>query len=534
MKIEETTRSHSYSALSRVGTSGPGWSMLALRYFLVSIFLIGGIFLTLDRFIIPFMEDQGKLESHLWAYENHRLNHFIYLRNKGDKVDPVWRSAGMPVEPARRKAKRILVMGDSFVWGDGYANANTIWWRQLQEELTDRGYEDVEVIAAGLCGASTHTQLNWLKRLLPEYRPDLVILGYVTNDPEETDEKGKQYVKMLPKEFTRTSPVVSLIKPIAPNLAGQLAQIHKVNRQRLINGKFNRYEYADWELKVLEGPNFEAYKKTVGELSLLLKEAGVPAFVMGLPAGFQNKTAENTEISSSDRFFESVRRYHVERYGPVKPVFRRAGLPFVDITDGFIETARRDAALNSSDSALRLGINPGNGHPGAFATHFYAVSAADVIERDFPQCLPARVSASPTKTSGSSPLINDWVPPHMGLIKTGHNEFVFVYPSDTKDETLFMPIRKRHVQLNLARPVEAEAISLYGDNLKSADVFATFHNRNTGYDDGSVTKIGSAKGRQLTLSMPQSQRLLSTIKLSAKFNGPDRRLKLTIKEPLHE
>ena len=39
------------------------------------------------------------------------------------------------------------------------------------------------------------------------------------------------------------------------------------------------YAYADWELKLVEGENFERYRETVGEVGEFLKEAGVPAFL---------------------------------------------------------------------------------------------------------------------------------------------------------------------------------------------------------------------------------------------------------------
>ena len=80
---------------------------------------------------------------------------------------------------------KILVVGDSFVWGDGSTNLNQIWWNVMARELERRGY-DCQVYAAGLCRASTYDEFLWLKDtpLLEDIEPDLVIIGYVTNDTD--------------------------------------------------------------------------------------------------------------------------------------------------------------------------------------------------------------------------------------------------------------------------------------------------------------------------------------------------------------
>ena len=367
-------------------------ALTSFCYFAASLAIIGAAAFALDRWVIPELENRGYLESHLWSNENHRLNHFTYLKNDARKEDPVWRSQYIPVSAAHpgKNAKRILVIGDSFVWGDGSNNVNTLWWRQLDLELKRRGYGNVEVIAAGLNGASTHDQLNWLSTILPKYSPDLVIFGCVTNDPDEKDNNGKPYHKLMPKELPAEKKADSKLSRLLPNLAGQLDQINKLSRQAHLSQKSTALEYADWELALLKGPNFQAYKKTVSTVSETLKAAGVPAFVISLPAGFQNKTKENT--ASGQNYFESVRSYNAERFSALAPVFKSSGLLFVDTTESFAKAAAADPLLKASGSSLRLGINPGNGHPGPFSTHFYAVTAADTIERNFSPSAPSGIS----------------------------------------------------------------------------------------------------------------------------------------------
>lgn len=504
----------------------PPGRFLAAKYFAISLLLIGGTALGVDRLVLPALEDSNYLESHKWSDENHLINHFIYLRNKANADCPIWRSDGMPVSEAKTKSKRILVMGDSFIWGDGYTNANTLWWKQLEKELNGRGYDDVEVIAAGLCGASTRTELDWLAKLVPAYKPDLVIIGYVTNDPDEVDEWGRHFVWMIPKEHGDHASIFKPLEKLLPNLSGQLRQIHKVSMQKQLNGKGNYFEYADWELNILKGRNFEQYKKTVRDMSAFLKNSNLPAFVLTLPAGFQNRSSGNNQMQSADAFYQSVQSYYSERHLPVKPVFEKAGIPFVDILDDFIASAKKDPSLSKMNTPLRLGINPGNGHPGPFATHFYAVKAADELESKYPQVLGSR---SARKSTEKKIAINDWVPPFMGLTARGDNAFEFVYPVDPATQALFMPMRKRHVQFNLSTPASLRNIIVEGRGMSKVEVYGTFEDPKLGYDDGTVRNLGTITSAKKELTVPQQFGLLNSIKLRAHFSGDDRRLSIRLK-----
>ncbi len=494
---------------------------LVFGYFFVSLaIVVAGIF-ALDRWIIPSLENSGQLESYLWADENHKLNHFTYLKNEARKTDAVWRSQYLPVTAEHAGKKRIMVVGDSFVWGDGSNNVNDLWWRQLDCELKRRGYNDVEVIAAGLNGASTREESGWLHSLLPKYKPDLVVLGYVTNDPDEKQADGRPYVRMLSKELKDDDFLLSKLNGLLPNLTGQLRQIRKLARQAQVSEKSGALEYADWELAILTGDNFKAYDKTVTDLAAYLKAAHVPAFIVALPAGFQNKTKENT--ASQGNFFESVRAYNSCRFEKVKPVFAHHGLNFVDTAKDFAEAASQDPLLKSSNSALRLGINPGNGHPGPFSTHFYAVSAANTIEHDFPAVLSEKTGIS----KPAAVAINDCMPPYMNARadEKSPGSFDFTYPPDQSEHTLYMPLRRRHVQLSLAEPVAVQKIEITGVNLSAAQIYLSFFDDRLGYAPGTFSELPLKKGNRLSWNIPGSSKL-NALKLRARFQGVNQSLKI--------
>jgi len=90
---------------------------------------------------------------------------------------------GTPIP--QKENPRILVVGDSFVWGHGISNINHIWWNIASSELARRGY-DCDIYAAGFPGASTYDELLWLRdtAVLEAIRPDLIVLGYFINDPD--------------------------------------------------------------------------------------------------------------------------------------------------------------------------------------------------------------------------------------------------------------------------------------------------------------------------------------------------------------
>jgi hypothetical protein len=75
---------------------------------------------------------------------------------------------------------RILVLGDSFAYGEGNNYAKT-WPVILENNLQRLGYR-VEIIKAGVFGYDTTKELQFLKRLYPKYKPDLILLTFLIND----------------------------------------------------------------------------------------------------------------------------------------------------------------------------------------------------------------------------------------------------------------------------------------------------------------------------------------------------------------
>jgi lysophospholipase L1-like esterase len=71
---------------------------------------------------------------------------------------------------------RILVLGDSLVWGFGVEQGD------IFTEVLERSLDGVEVINAGVSGFSTDQELIWLEERGFQYEPDLVLVVLTGND----------------------------------------------------------------------------------------------------------------------------------------------------------------------------------------------------------------------------------------------------------------------------------------------------------------------------------------------------------------
>ena len=188
----------SYKCVFKVNFKGR--KILFLPFFSISylIIVLIVIFLILwfvEIFIVNRYEYTSELDSIKWQAENLKIK-----RNNEIKLDPIadnyylWNSKCYKIAKQKTRKNRILVMGDSYVWGDGYSNMNDLWWRQLQWAMDRAGY-DVEVIASGANGEFTQKQFKWAKKIILEYKPDLVIWGFSANNIEMRLADGSPYVR---------------------------------------------------------------------------------------------------------------------------------------------------------------------------------------------------------------------------------------------------------------------------------------------------------------------------------------------------
>ncbi len=495
---------------------------MALKYFVISVVILVTLATAVDRMAIPYLVKTGALTAYGWVGEDEKYDEYLLGRNRATRDDPIWRSDAWPVTPNKNKSHRILVVGDSFVWGHGYANMNTIWWRQLARELERRGYQDVEVVAAGMCDTGTRPEFEWIKKLIPQYKPDLTIIGYVPNDPDEIDKKtGRKFVAegFEFNDVKDEMPVElhNVLFTIWPNLSERIQWINRniVRNKTLVAGK--QFSIPDRDLHLLEGENFEQWKEGIHELGSFVQSNHLPFFVLTTPLNFAG------DVKNDKPFLDNVREYYTKRYSAVDKVFADAGVKFVNNLDQLIATIKKDPAFIAKGDK---GINPVNNHPNSMATHFYAVSAADEIERDYPQALGVKTAP----LTSSAVQVNDSLPPSVLVRPVSKNKLEVVL-THSDDDLLFMPMRKPYFQLNLERPAAIKGFKLVGENLVAADIYLTREDPQKHYDDDQLFELGRKTGNDLSWSVPASSPFAScvnAIKICPELNGHYRRLYLEI------
>jgi GDSL-like Lipase/Acylhydrolase family len=110
-----------------------------------------------------------------------------------------------------RGAHRLLLVGDSYVFGWGIRNVNDRFGEQLGAQLRAVTGERWDVINAGLPASDTPEETEFLKRMMA-YKPDAVILEYVFNDIGYLAPLPRPYdpVAAWQRRFGRASPLTVL------------------------------------------------------------------------------------------------------------------------------------------------------------------------------------------------------------------------------------------------------------------------------------------------------------------------------------
>lgn len=94
------------------------------------------------------------------------------------------RGAREPVIPKNADTLRIALFGDSFTFGEDVGDEETFGHQmeRLFEDTATAASPTVEVLNFGVHGYGHDQMLLYLREALPIYQPDIVILGYVSDD----------------------------------------------------------------------------------------------------------------------------------------------------------------------------------------------------------------------------------------------------------------------------------------------------------------------------------------------------------------
>ncbi len=161
---------------------------------------------------------------------------------------------GKSIEYARdqnHNRQRMLVLGDSYVWGYG-VNDSEIFTERLGEAMPK-----VEIVNAGVSGYSTDQELLLYRNECHKYNPDLVIIVVSENDALGNLIK-EQYVIYWKPAFQLKDGTLTLIQPPVARSPSWKRVIAQYAMRSYLLTAVNRYMYSK-TIEKIEAPSSQIY-----------------------------------------------------------------------------------------------------------------------------------------------------------------------------------------------------------------------------------------------------------------------------------
>lgn len=304
------------------------------------LLVLGSIFFSLGVMEIGLRLLPSNLEQEapLWIpYEQRMTNTRINEVHK--KISKLNRYGFNDQEHSPRKTPdvtRIAVLGDSFVWGIGVED-RVIWTNKLLRLLNENGVKS-EILNWGKPGWSTLDQYRFLKSDGAQYDFDLLLVGFVVNDPVMDESNIKRFIY--------TGGVIDrfLVQPVSRYLFPNAIALSV----DLINSFFDTffdYGYMNWLNKVYTEENLKKYQALLKEMSEYCRERHIRMlFVM---------TPENHNSWLQQRFEKII------------PLLKDAGIDHMNLYPSVYKELHHIPNR-------KLWANPADGHPGDRVTDVYA------------------------------------------------------------------------------------------------------------------------------------------------------------------
>jgi lysophospholipase L1-like esterase len=246
---------------------------------------------------------------------------------------------------------RVLVLGDSFTFGQGIAEEEiytSVLERRLRAQFPGR---DIEVVNVGIQGASTVQEADLLFRIGPVLDPDLLLIGFVGNDP------------------VQSYPPLPWQVPISSRLKGFL--ISHLRLFELINDRYDKL-LLKWGVRLgdlgasipsynQESQDWKDFVRAYQRILEWTKARQIPVPVVGLfLSGRDNSDFINLNLNM---------RIFLANMRQVAETLNAMGIRTIDYTPYFQRHNNENFAVSKWE-----------GHPNALAHKLYAEGFLDSIE----------------------------------------------------------------------------------------------------------------------------------------------------------
>lgn len=189
---------------------------------------------------------------------------------------------------------RIAVIGDSHTFGLGVYDENLIYPARLRARLADSFA--VEVCNFGVPGYNTWQEFAQLRQVVMPYQPDLVVLGFVFNDADET-------TVMLTGDGPQQTGAAHNTAPQTTSLTGLLKKSHLVlalkNAVETIGLALFDY-YPDYMDMKITSARWREMQQTLLRMHAFLRERDIPLVVMVFPVTYQLRRPETESRAQND------------------------------------------------------------------------------------------------------------------------------------------------------------------------------------------------------------------------------------------
>lgn len=300
---------------------------------------------------------------------------------------------------AQPDAVKVVVAGDSYVWGQGAEDLDALWPHQLERELNRYVEAGYQVTRLGRLPSSFMQVADWLdESRLRVLQPDVIVVGYLRNDFFPTLEErdlcrsngtctvdGEAPVVWNPRngrlvqciqgdDSLLGAAIRRLINPPFPYLGRWLTNRY-CDPDRVANNQPNDSE-GIWVNYPAESPYWTVFTDAVRRLSA--NAAGIPVVVYDYDSTLQDPRWAGQKA--------------------VREAFEAAG--FEVISPSRPNTFRGDVAEDV------LGINPSDRHPGPRLSRAFAQDLAEYIH----ERLAPGQSAVPGGTGAGRSLLSNYLP----------------------------------------------------------------------------------------------------------------------------
>jgi hypothetical protein len=222
------------------------------------------------------------------------------------------RGGGEHAEARARGTTRIVVLGDSFTFGEGVGDEDT-YCAQLERLLPG-----TEVINLGVHGYGHDQMLLYLREEGIRYRPDVVLLGFLTIDMERNVLGFRDYAK--PRFVLEHGSLALRGSPVPPPDAMMAAERWRSKFGDLLHMLWLRYR---WKSGAISEETRALTLAILDEMKAVIEGAGAhPAFAY-LPA-FGEIDGTDPGMTGPERFFFSYCRARGVPSMYLRPYFLRA------------------------------------------------------------------------------------------------------------------------------------------------------------------------------------------------------------------